>query len=227
MSESTVNVEGEEDQGILTSLRHYDAIRLAASDSVVRREGSNVDVFTDPTNGDEEIALCHLSSILPFTTGDHAPFRVAFEDTYSIALAVHHLNTGDGSIVPELRGLNGRCPVRFAAEFADTEFAGGATLRHVVDQTGRGDDDDDPTQRLPCAFIGAYRSAVSIPMSIVTGLLGYPQISGASTSAELDDKTQYPLFGRTLPSDAGNAIPLIIYLRQVMRCGSDTWSSST
>ena len=148
----------EEDQGILTSLRYYDAARLVASDRVVRHEGSNVDVFTDPTDG-SEVALCHLSTILPFTTGDFAPFRVAFEDTHSIALAAHHLNTGDGSIVPELAGLNERCSVRFTTEFADTEFVGGATLKHVVEQTSR----NDPTERLPCAFIGAYRSAVSIP----------------------------------------------------------------
>eukprot|EP00977_Amphora_coffeiformis_P024041 scaffold14974_cov195-Amphora_coffeaeformis.AAC.48 len=211
MSQPAIS-QGEEDQGILTSLRHYDAVRLAASDSVVRHEGSNADVFIDPTDG-KEIALCHLSTILPFTTGDFDPFRVAFEDAYSIALAIHHLNTGDGSIVPELEGLNERCPVRFTTEFADTEFVGGATLKHVVEQTSR----EDPTERLPCAFLGAYRSAVSIPMSLVTGLLGYPQLSGASTSAELDDKSQYPLFGRTLPSDAGNAIPLIIYLREILQ----------
>lgn len=151
-------MEGQEDQGILASLRHYDAARLAASDSVVRQEGSNVDVFTDPTDG-KQVALCHFSTILPFTNGGYNPFRLGFEDSHSIALAIQHLNTGDGSIVPELDGLNDRCPVRFTAEFADTEFVGGATLKHVVEQTSR----EDPTERLPCAFIGAYRSAVSIP----------------------------------------------------------------
>ena len=53
-------------------------------------------------------------------------------------------------------------------------------------------------------------------MSIVTGLFGYPQISGASTSVDLDDTVQFPLFGRTVPSDQGNAIPIIIYLRNVL-----------
>ena len=200
------------DEGVLSSLRYYDAIRAAASD-VKRPDGSNVDIVVDPST-EQEFALCHLSSILPFTTGDYKPFRVAFEDTLSIAMAAHHLNTGDGSIVPELQGLNERCPVRFTTEFADTEFVGGATLKNVVQQTSR---EPGAADRIPCAFIGAYRSAVSIPMSIVTGLLGYPQISGSSTSAELDDKTQYPLFGRTLPSDAGNAIPLIIYMREILQ----------
>lgn len=199
--------------GVLSSLRYYEEARANAQD-VVRQEDNHVDVFTDPST-DEQVALCHLSSILPFTTGDYQPFRVAFEDLHSIVLAAHHLNTGDASIVPELDGLNKRCPIRFTTEFADTEFEGGPTLKKVVEQTSR--EPGSPSERLPCAFIGAYRSAVSIPMSIVTGILGYPQLSGASTSAALDDKSQYPLFGRTLPSDAGNAIPLIIYLRQVMQ----------
>jgi ABC-type branched-subunit amino acid transport system substrate-binding protein len=83
----------------------------------------------------------------------------------------------------------------------------------VVEQINR---EPGSPASLPCAFIGAYRSAVSIPMSIVTGLFGYPQVSGASTSADLDDSSQYPLFARTLPSDTGNAIPIIIYMRNVL-----------
>jgi hypothetical protein len=200
------------DLGVLSSLRKYEALRSAAT-SIVRAEGSNVDVFTDEETG-QEIALCHLSAIMPFTTGDYVPFRDVFEDFTSVVLAAHHLNTGDGSIVPQVSGLNERCKIRFTTEAADTEFAGGVALKHVVDQTGR---EPGGSQAIPCAFLGAYQSAVSIPMSIVTGLLGYPQVSSGSTSAELDDKSQYPLFGRTVPSDAGNAIPLIIYFREVLQ----------
>ena len=36
-------------------------------------------------------------------------------------------------------------------------------------------------------------------------------------SDELDDKSQYPLFGRTVHSNEGNAIPLVIYLRDILR----------
>ena len=207
---------------ILTSLPKYDLFRVAASvsGSVVRKEGSNLDTFDfskgPPPDGDNDsnIAICHLSTVLPFTQGDFKPVEPQYEDAVALALAVHQMNVGDGSIVPEIEGLNERCPIRFTFELADTEYDGGVTLGHVVDQVGR-----DPTgpQSIPCAFIGAYRSAVSIPTSIVTGVFGYPQVSGGSTSADLDDKSQYPLFGRTIPSDAGNAIPIVIYMRHVLQ----------
>lgn len=202
--------QGESD-GILKSLRLYDDLRARSPGDFRRGEGDyvNVDLLSTPEG---EVAFCHLSSMISFTLGDDVPWLTAFEDAAVIAMAIQHLNTGDGRIVPEVEGLNQRCNVRFTAEFADTEFSGGVTLNQVVHQTSRQPGTKD---RIPCAFVGAYRSAVSLPMSIVTGLLGYPQISGASTSADLDDKSQYPLFGRTIPADSGNAIPIVRYIREV------------
>lgn len=47
--------------------------------------------------------------------------------------------------------------------------------------------------------------------SIVTGVKGYPQFSPISTSTQLDDKTNYSLFGRLIPSDDGTAIPAVLF----------------
>jgi hypothetical protein len=199
------------DTGVLKSLRLYDDLRARDPTEFVRPDGTNVDLLELPDG--EQVAFCHLSAIIPFTFGPpFVPWLTAFEDAASIAMAVEHLNSGNGVNVPEVEGLNERCNVRFTLEFADTEFSGGVTLGHVVDQVGR---EPGSVDRIPCAFLGAYRSAVSIPMSLVTGVFEYPQISGASTSAALEDKSQYPLFGRTIPTDAGNAIPIIIHLRSV------------
>lgn len=193
----------ESDKGKLWSLRYYDSF-YESNTTTDRPDDSNVDRFVSEDG--QPFAICPLSVIEPFTTGDNVPFRGIYEDAVSVALAIQHLNTGDGSIVPQVAGLHEKCPVRFTIMTADTADTGGVALKHVVDQSG-----------IACAFIGAYRSSVSMPTAIVSGLLGYPQVSPASTSADLDDRSQYPLFGRTLPSDAGNAVPLVLYLRNVLK----------
>ena len=55
-----------------------------------------------------------------------------------------------------------------------------------------------------------------MPTSLFTGITGYAQISGGSTSVELDDVTQYPAYARTIPSDRGNAKPYIQFLYNVL-----------
>ncbi|XP_075433984.1 extracellular calcium-sensing receptor-like [Ascaphus truei] len=52
------------------------------------------------------------------------------------------------------------------------------------------------------AIIGHSRSTYSILMAHILGLYRYPQISHYSTSSLLSDRTQFPSFFRTVPSDA-------------------------
>lgn len=198
--------------GFLFSLPAVDALRTNAV-ILERPEGSNVDIVTDKDG--ENDAICRLIGLLPFHTGNHVPSLLGHGDMAAIVLAAHHLNTGDGSIVPQIQGLHERCKVRFSVEAADTEFDGGKALRQVNELTGR--NPTDMQEPMPCAFIGPYRSAVSISTSIILGTLGYAQVSPASVSDELDDKSQYPLFGRTVPSNQGNAIPLALYVRDVLK----------
>eukprot|EP00980_Cylindrotheca_fusiformis_P016419 scaffold4891_cov140-Cylindrotheca_fusiformis.AAC.16 len=203
----------ESESPILQSLRYYDNLRLNFTGNVTREAESNVDVLQDPETG-EDIFLCHLSGLLPFTFGDFVPSEISFLDASAVVLAAHQLNVGDGSILPILNGLNDRCKVRFTTEFADTQFNEGFALNQVVTQIGRKVGAPD---RLPCAFLGAYGSAISIPTSIVTGLFGFPQVSGSSTSSDLEDTSQHGLFARTIPSDTDNSIPTILYLREVLQ----------
>jgi len=200
----------EASSSYLDSLQIYDLLRSQSS-TVTRDKGSNLDFFAA---GNREIPLCHLSAIIPFTGGsDFLPRPNTFEHAMAAALAAQHLNTGDGSVVDAVKGLSERCPIRFTLEYADSQRKGGVALEHVKEQTSR----EMPGGRLPCAFLGASRSSVTAPMSIVTGYLGYPQVSGSSTSPDLDDRSQHPLFGRTVPSDAGSAVPIIIFLRDVVQ----------
>jgi hypothetical protein len=131
-----------------------------------------------------------------------------YEGVASVALAMEHLNTGNGSIVREIEGINKKCPLRFITEVFDY---GGQASRgmdiaiNLTDRVGRESDG----RLLPCAILGADRSSVSVPTSIISGLRGFPQFSPISTSSELDDKSQYKLFGRTIPNDDGTSVPLV------------------
>eukprot|EP00980_Cylindrotheca_fusiformis_P023026 scaffold10066_cov100-Cylindrotheca_fusiformis.AAC.3 len=201
--------EPQTGEPLLKSLPHYDNLRLNATGSITREKGSNLDVFQVPDT-EEDVVLCHLNSLFPLSFSGMAPWLKIHVDAVAVALAAQHLNAGDGSIVPEVEGLNERCNVRFTVEFADTQLETEYALKQVVDSIGRSVGEAD---RLPCAFIGTLASKMAVPTSIVTGLFGYPQVSASSTSADLDDKSQHPLFGRTIPSDADYAVPFILYLR--------------
>lgn len=58
-----------------------------------------------------------------------------------------------------------------------------------------------PTDKRISAVIGPAASWISIPVARLLGLYGIPQISYASTSRILGDKTRYNSFLRTVPSD--------------------------
>eukprot|EP00934_Nitzschia_sp_Nitz4_P006032 Nitzschia sp. Nitz4//scaffold18_size181773//174112//177214//NITZ4_001947-RA/size181773-snap-gene-0.284-mRNA-1//-1//CDS//3329540107//6022//frame0 len=204
---------------ILTSLPILDALRIQDADSStvgatwIRDSGNNLDVM----QGDSDtsvLAICHIDGLIPFSMGDKLPVQNKWEDAAGVALAAHHLNVGDGSIISEIQGLNETCNIRFTVEFSDTEYSRRVTLEHMMEVLNR--EPDSPTERLPCAYIGAYGSANTIPASILSGLRGYPQVSAQSTSTDLDDKSQFPLFARTVPPDSGNSIPIILFLNQVL-----------
>eukprot|EP00934_Nitzschia_sp_Nitz4_P003762 Nitzschia sp. Nitz4//scaffold94_size78252//34841//37933//NITZ4_005469-RA/size78252-augustus-gene-0.72-mRNA-1//-1//CDS//3329560383//3752//frame0 len=201
---------------ILTSLPTLDALRLQGTNSAwIRPEGSNLDVLQNGTDASTVLAICHLDNLVPFSFPDKMPRPIIWEDAAGIALAAHHLNVGDGSIIPEVEGLPERCNIRFTVEFANTEITQSVTLEHMVEALSR--EPGSPTERLPCSYTGAFTSANTIPSSILSGLRGYPQISGRSTSSDLDDKSQFPLFARTVPPDSGNSVPIILFLHHVLK----------
>ena len=238
-SSSTSSTPTSSPLSVLSSLIRNDEWRRTSTErniSISRAPGSNVDVWRWTANssssetsgssnfnstatdddGKESILLaeCHLGTFLDFTRGpDRIPYEPSYEVAAAVALAAHQLNVGDGSVIPEIARLKEEniCPeLQFSVEFFDTQLLEGPALRQAIEFISRRPE-QPPQQRQPCALLGAVRSAVSIPLAIISGVQGYPQLSGFSTSPDLDDKDQYPLFARTIPSDQGNAIPIILY----------------
>ena len=223
---------------VLTSLPLLDALRRNPETSWTRPEGNNLDVLVGPLppsrgdtnsinsttttittqisdNNDDKLflpstsplAIFNFFVILPFTLSQGTAIRSQHEIAAAVALAVHHMNVGDDAIVPQLKGLPERCNIRFMVECADTEIDASIAIDHILEGISKRRGIDP----LPSSFIGSALSSVSIATSILTGIKGYPQVSAGSTSADLDDKNQSPLFARTIPSDDGNAIPILRY----------------
>lgn len=191
---------------VLNTFQTYEHLRANAT-NVTRIK--SVDVVE---NGNGKTPFCHLAMVMPFSqlVPERTPVDLGvFQGQAAVMLAIEHLNTGNGTIVQEVEGLDQRCPMKFTAEIFESSYSRIEAVDTVIDLVSR----QPGIERLPCAFLGARWSSVSIPSSTVTGLKGYPQISPISTSGTLDDKGQFPLFGRTIPSDAGTAVPAILYLR--------------
>lgn len=212
-------IEGDNQQpSILRSLWEYDQLVLH-NDTTVQRQG-NVNAVQSENGVDTDIGICHLATLLPLSTkppgdGRRIPFNLGtLEGVAAILLALQHLNTGNGTIIPQVDGLSDRCPIRFTTELWDSQLDERVAMDHVINIVER-DGNDSYHRHAPCAFLGAYRSAVSMPTSIITGLKGYPQFTALSTSAQLDDPSQFPLLGRFNPSDDGTALAAILYLQKL------------
>eukprot|EP00956_Cyclotella_meneghiniana_P038765 scaffold159697_cov56-Cyclotella_meneghiniana.AAC.3 len=157
---------------------------------------------------DEYIEVAYLPTIMTFTCYGRPTNNIGYYDgVASVALAMEHLNTGNGSIIPEISGLNETCPLRFTTESFDTECSQLTAINHVTSLTDR-----SMTGQLYPTAILTTSSRVSMPTSIISSLRGVPQVSPDATSSDLDNKDQYKLFGRTVPNDDGTSIPLLAKL---------------
>lgn len=208
----------EAERALATNVTRIQNIDLARTPVIIAEEdgpANSTMMNTDTTTTTKTTPFCHLVMVMPFSgfRPDRIPLKNGvFQGMAALLLAAQHLNTGNGTIVKQVEGLNERCKIRFTTEMLDSGQSQVVAVDHVINAISRTPDAVD--EQIPGAFVGVARSAVSIPTSIITGLRGFAQISPISTSTQLDDPTQFRLFGRTIPSDAGTAIPAILYLYQ-------------
>mmetsp|Transcript_18477 Transcript_18477/g.39971 ORF Transcript_18477/g.39971 Transcript_18477/m.39971 type:complete len:910 (+) Transcript_18477:305-3034(+) len=173
----------------------------------------NFNIIEDGNDSSKPIPLCYFPYLSLFVR-DGKPYNSGgssgngyYNGLAAISLALEHLNTGNGTIVPDLDGINQRCPLRFFTDSFDSEAQEAISVNQVISLTDRGEG-----QMVPCAILSATRSSISIATSVISSLRGFPEISALSTSTVLDNKEQYKLFGRTLPNDDGTSIPLLAKL---------------
>jgi hypothetical protein len=172
------------------------------------RPESNVALVTDAKNNTYRMA--HLTTILPFSSNNRVRSRV-FNDAAAVLLAIHHFNHKETSPILHDFALQG-CNVRLTTKLFDSQMnpiVGTSIIMEQVLRNGERKYNDNPP---PAAIIGAYRSAVTLPMAIISGANEVPQISAMSTSTELEDAEQYPYFSRTCPSTEGEGKVVVDYL---------------
>lgn len=228
----------EQQQGHLVSVEHLRDTSFSSSSTArsIRRSGI-IDVVMEDKNETKSttsIGLCHIAAFLAFTTWDgNSPipnpvFAPNGATMAAIHLAVHMLNAGDGSVVAEIQGLPDHCPIRFTTESFDTSANQAATVRKVnqvlqrttattADTSSSSSSNITTTNTTTtkpevCAFLGPVRSATAVPMAILSGIAGRPQMSMMAFSTQLDDRSVFPLFGRLITSSFGVAVPIVLHL---------------
>ena len=127
-------------------------------------------------------------------------------------LALRHLNSGNGRVIPEVAALADTCDIYFSvARYYDTEGSKAIGVDQVLEAMDNTNVTDDV-----CAFTGSFSSAVSVATALVTSLRGYAQFSAYSQTNQLEDTANYPLFGRTVPSNDQFAGPLLEFLTGIL-----------
>jgi hypothetical protein len=181
--------------------------------------GRNLHEISDSTNGlDDPIILCHVPSFFRWTSRSaDAPggFTDVSDEAYggsaAALMAIQHVNSGDGSIVDELQGLNDRCRIRFTTELVDTHSSGIDAVHDLTRIISRKPEDVETPQ--PCAVLGSSWSDATRKMATVTGVYDLLQVTPSASSVSLDNKGEFPLFARTHPSDAAMAQLSVSYLK--------------
>jgi len=197
----------------------------------------NVNIIESSNNNNNDSSnvtttLCYLPFLFAFSRHDATTPHNAqggYEGFAALSLAMEHLNTGNGEIVSELDGINERCPLKFYTDSFDTMIRASTALNHIIDLTDRHDEKQQQQHQhrqqqelVPCAILGSGGSSLSMSTSTISSSRGVPQISSLATSVALDDNKQFslfdnkqfPLFGRTIPSDEGTAVSVVVKLKK-------------
>ena len=169
----------------------------------------------------ETLRQCHLTTLLPLTStvvdehGNQTRTPISFRVYLEAAsyLALKHFNDRNPQVLPKLNNLLLDCDVQLTVEMRDTQFSPIEAARQLQDIYLHPNHSIEKPQ--PFALLGAARSAVSQTVAILSGSYELPQMSATSTSVSLDNKEVYPFFARTVPSNAGDAKALILYLERL------------
>jgi hypothetical protein len=191
-----------------TDIDYYDRLRVDPALREVAQGSKQSNVFRVIDVKGDEYRLADASTFLPFSDGTGATRAGVMSMAIGALLAIYHFNNPETAILDDIPQLQQGCNVRLTTEFFDSQLSPVDSTRVFTNVLRRNHSLAKP---LPTCVVGAYRSATTSPLAILTGVNDIPQVSYASTSSDFEVKEQYPLFGRTIPSTAGEAKASVDY----------------
>ena len=117
----------------------------------------------------------------------------------AVFLGYKHFNERRGDIIPHLPALLKDCDFYFTYESRDTTRKALYGAEQLIQAMTASQGDGTQQGRIPFAYFGAHLSSVSKPLSTLGAAFDLPQISGASTSSELDASPSLPVEDDDLP----------------------------
>jgi hypothetical protein len=187
-------------------------IERALDDSMSKIFRVTLNSNSSISSAEEQVTyrLADIKTFVPFSNGTNV--RQGFQnDAYTALLAAYHFNNPHLSPILTSEQMEG-CDVRLTMELLDTQASPIETTRTFTRVLQRNTDFSVPEA---AGVVGAYRSAVTSPLAILTGVNDIPQISPASTAVDFDVTEQYPLFGRTVASTVGEAEVALKFFQSV------------
>lgn len=194
----------------------YDSVN--GNDVFNSNSGNNHNNDNDDNNSNDtdenDSTIAHVTSILPLSTrndeGEMVPLPFYIDMEAAAFLAFYHFNQRSAEVIPELPWLTQNCSnIKIQLHARDSRFSEIEASRHIMELILKTENSEET--KLPAAILGAVRSAVSKPLSILGGTLNIPQISPLSTSKSLDERGVYKYFGRVIPTNSGDAEALVEY----------------
>jgi ABC-type branched-subunit amino acid transport system substrate-binding protein len=177
------------------------------------------EVIRVEVNETTTIRLGKLLGLLPTSVDGNVASSNFLAHEVAAFLAVIDFNERSSRFSDSLKELN--CNLYLTIDFLDSMFSPIVAGKQWQD-TFLFSNEQNQIQPRPMAVVGPARSAVSDIVSTLGGVVelpsgsgGIPNISPSATSTRLDNNDQYPLFGRTIPTNNGEAVALCIYLQSI------------
>lgn len=192
------------DGASVKSIHYYQQLRNSSLRFKTKESSQIIEVEVE---SQQRIRLMHLAQILP-----HEPTSSNVYMNAAGVLALRHFNDRANVVVPNLSESLEGCNIYMTMDLLDSHEGPFDSIAEFHSYFRHEQTLQAPH---PTGVVGAFLSVVSRPLSILTGAYEMPQISPSSTAAALDDSDISPTFGRTIPTNQGDATATAIYLESL------------